>query len=249
MSGHSKWAQIKRKKARTDVQRGKIFTKLIREIAVAARLGGGDSDNNPRLKSAIAHARASNMPMDNIERAIKKGTGELPGVSYEEVQYEGYGQGGVAIIVDTMTDNRNRTTSDLRHIFTKHGGSLGSPGCVGWIFETKGLIEVAKDKVDEDTLISAGLEAGCEDVKSGDSNYELICDPHHFESAKGAIASEGIEWEHAEIQKVPKNSVRVEGKEAIQVLKLVEELEEHDDVQKVYSNFDIPDEVIEKVST
>jgi len=249
MSGHSKWAQIKRKKGRTDVQRGKVFTRLIREISVAARLGGGDPEHNVRLKSAIAHARASNMPMDNVERAIKKGTGELPGVNYEEVQYEGYGQGGVAIIVETMTDNRNRTTSDLRHIFTKHGGSLGAPGCVGWIFETKGVIEVAKDKADEDTLISAGLEAGCEDVKSGDSGYELICGPHDFESAKNAVASAGIEWDLAEIQKVPKTFVKVDGKEAIHVLRLVEELEEQEDVQKVYSNFDIPDEVIQKVST
>lgn len=249
MSGHSKWAQIKRKKSKTDAQRGKLFTKLIREISVAARLSGGDPDNNPRLKSAIAHARGSNMPMDNIERAIKKGTGELPGVHYEEVQYEGYGQGGVAIIVDVMTDNRNRTTSDLRHILTKHGGSLGVPGCVGWMFETKGFIEVAKDKVDEDTLIGAGLEAGCDDIRSGDANYELICEPHSFESAKSVLTSKGIEWEHAEVQKVPKNLVKVEGKEAIRVLKLVEELEEHDDVQNVYANFDIPDEVMEKVST
>lgn len=249
MSGHSKWAQIKRKKSRTDAQRGKLFTKLIKEITVAARLGGGDPDSNSRLKSAIAHARASNMPLENIERAIKRGTGELPGVQYEEVQYEGYAQGGVAIIVDVMTDNRNRTTSELRHIFTKHGGSLGAPGCVEWMFDTKGVIEVAKDKIDEDTIISAGVEAGCEDVRSGDNNYELICEPNGFESAKSILSSKGIEWEHAEIQKMPKNSVKVEGKEAIQVLKLVEELEEHDDVQNVYANFDIPDEVMEKVST
>ena len=248
MSGHSKWAQIKRKKSKTDAQRGKLFTRLIREIAVAARLGGGDPDSNSRLKSAIGHARASNMPMDNIERAIKRGTGELPGVHYEEVQYEGYGQAGVAVIVDVMTDNRNRTTSELRHIFTKHGGSLGTPGCVGWMFEIKGVIEVPKAKIDEDTLIAVGLEAGCEDVRSGDGNYELICQPDTFESAKNELASKQIEWEHAEIQKVPKNLVKVERKQALQLLKLVEALEEQDDVQGVYSNFDIHDELIAEIS-
>ncbi len=248
MSGHSKWAQIKRKKSRTDAQRGKLFTKLIKEISVAARTGGGDPDANSRLKSAILHARASNMPMENIEKAIKRGTGELPGVHYEEVQYEGYGHGGVAIIVDTMTDNRNRTTSDLRHIFTKHRGHLGAPGCVGWMFEIKAVIEVSKDKVDEDTLISAGLEAGCDDIRSSASSFELICEPHDFEAVKSVITSKGVEWEHAEIQKVPKNSVKVEDKEAVQVLKLVEELEEHDDVQKVYANFDVPEELIEEIS-
>lgn len=248
MSGHSKWAKIKRKKSGTDAQRGKLFTRLIKEISVAARLGGGDTDSNSRLKSAIAHARASNMPMDNIDRAIKRGTGELPGVHYEEVQYEGYGQGGVAIIIDVMTDNRNRTTADLRRAFSKHGGSLGAPGCVGWMFETKGVIEISKEKSDEDTLISAGLEAGCEDVKSAESSYELICAPHDIESVKNQLSEQKIEWEHAEVQKIPKNSVRVEGKEAIQVLKLVEELEEHDDVQNVHANFDIPDEVIAQVS-
>ena len=248
MSGHSKWASIKRKKSKTDAQRGKLFTRLIREIAVAARLGGGDPDSNSRLKSAISHARASNMPMDNIERAIKRGTGELPGVHYEEVQYEGYGQSGVAIIVDVMTDNRNRTTSELRHIFTKHGGSLGTPGCVGWIFEMKGVIEVPKEKADEDTLIAVGLDAGCEDVRSGDGSYELICEPDALESAKNELTSKQIEWEHAEIQRLPKNFVKVEGKQALQVLKLVEELEEQDDVQSVHSNFDIPDELIAEIS-
>ncbi|KPJ49142.1 transcriptional regulator [candidate division TA06 bacterium DG_26] len=248
MSGHSKWAQIKRKKSKTDAQRGKVFTRLIRELTVAARMGGGDPDSNVRLKSAITHARASNMPVENIERAIRRGTGELPGVQYEEVQYEGYGQGGVAIIVDVMTDNRKRTTSDLRHIFTKHGGSLGAPGCVGWMFETRGIIEVSKEKADEDTLIGAGLEAGCDDVRPSGNTYELICQPENLESAKHALSAKGITWEHAEVQKYPKNVVKLESKEAAQVLRLVEELEEHDDVQNVYSNFDIPDEVLEQVS-
>jgi len=248
MAGHSKWAQIKRKKEKMDKRRGQIFTKLIREITVAAREGGGNPEFNPRLRLAIEHAKAHNMPWENIERAIKRGTGELPGVSYEEIRYEGYGPGGVAFIIETMTDNRNRTTSEIRHIFSKHGGHLGSTGCVAWMFQDKGFITVEKSKVDEDTIIEIALEAGAEDVKAEGDYYEIVTDPRSFHQVKTALEERGIPYESAELTKIPQNTVRLEGDQAIKILKLMEELEEHPDVQHVYANFDIPESVMMEVS-
>ena len=248
MSGHSKWSTIKHKKSAQDAKRGKLFTKLIREIMVAARLGGGDPEANPRLRSAIAAAKAANMPKDNIERAIKKGTGELEGEKYEEVVYEGYGPGGVAVMVEAMTDNRQRTVADVRHIFSKRGGSLGEPGSVAWMFEKKGLIVVEKSKVDEDTVMAAALDAGAEDLKEQDSEWEIYTAPEEFENVRAALEAAGIPMLSAQVSMVPKTVVEVsDQKTAEQVLKLMEALEESDDVQNVYANFDIPDEILQKV--
>jgi len=249
MSGHSKWSSIKHKKGVADARRGKIFTKLIREITVAARMGGGDPGGNPRLRAAIAAAKAENMPKENIERAIKKGTGELEGTAYEEASYEGYGPGGVAVLVDCLTDNRNRTVAEVKHLFERHGGSLGEPGCVAWLFEKKGLIVVEKDKVDEEKLLDVTLEAGAEDVREGDSEFEVITEPGDFESVKKAIEDEGISYSVAEISMVPKNTVRLDGKKAQQMLSLMQALEDNDDVSHVYANFDIPDDVMEALSS
>jgi len=249
MAGHSKWAQIKRKKAATDAKRGKIFTKLIREITVAARLGGGNPENNPRLRAAIAAARAENMPKENIERAIKRGTGELDGgVNYEEITYEGYGPGGVAVLIEAMTDNRNRTIAEIRRIFSRCNGNLGESGCVSWMFEKKGLIVVDKDKVDEDTLMEVALEAGAEDIKEGEREYEVITSPKDLEGVKKALADHGIEYQMAEITMYPQTVVKLEGKEAEQMLRLMEMLEDNDDVQRVYANFDIPEKAMEQLS-
>jgi YebC/PmpR family DNA-binding regulatory protein len=248
MSGHSKWSTIKHKKAAADAKRGKIFTKLIKEITIAAREGGGDPDTNPRLRTAISNAKDQNMPNDTIERGILRGTGQLPGVSYEEITYEGYGPNGVAIIVDVVTDNKNRSSSDLRFIFSKNGGNLGERGCVSWMFDKKGLIVVDKDKANEDELIMISLEANAEDVKSTDDSFEIITSPEDFESVKNAISEAGIETTMAEITMIPQSTVSLEGKEAIQLLKIMESLEEHDDVQNVYSNFDIPDDIIEQAA-
>jgi YebC/PmpR family DNA-binding regulatory protein len=247
MSGHSKWSTIKHKKAAQDAKRGAIFTKVIKELTVAARLGGGDPDMNPRLRTAVLKAKAVNMPQDTIQRAIMKGTGELPGVSYEEVTYEGYGPGGVAMIVTALTDNRNRTVAEIRKIFSKNGGNLGESGCVAWMFQKKGLIVVDKDKVDEDELLAIALEAGAEDVRSGDAIYEVITGVEHFEPVKQAIVAKGVEPASAEISLIPQSTVRLEGNQARQLLKLMDELEEHDDVQNVYANFDIPEEVMAEV--
>ncbi|HQA03345.1 MAG TPA: YebC/PmpR family DNA-binding transcriptional regulator [Thermodesulfovibrio thiophilus] len=248
MAGHSKWAQIKHRKAHVDAKKGKIFTKLVKEISVAARLGGGDPEKNPRLRVAIDKAREVNMPMDNIKRAIMKGTGELAGTSYEEVVYEGYGPGGVALLIEAMTDNKNRTVSDIRHILTKHGGSIGESGCVSWIFDKKGYILIDKKAVDEDTLISLALEAGAEDVKNDptEDNYEIIMSPEDLNTVKSHIEASGISVSLAEVTMLPKNYVSVEGDVADQMLKLIDALEEHDDVQNVYANFDIPDEAMNK---
>jgi len=249
MAGHSKWAQIKRKKAATDAKRGKIFTKLIREITVAARLGGGNPENNPRLRAAIAAARAENMPKENIERAIKRGTGELDGgVNYEEITYEGYGPGGVAVLIEAMTDNRNRTIAEIRRIFSRCNGNLGESGCVSWMFEKKGLIVVDKGKVDEDTLMEVALEAGAEDIKEGEREYEVITSPKDFEEVKKALADRGIEYQMAEVTMYPQTVVKLEGKEAEQMLRLMEMLEDNDDVQRVYANFDIPEKAMEQLS-
>ncbi|MDI3543492.1 MAG: hypothetical protein PWP57_1097 [Candidatus Atribacteria bacterium] len=247
MSGHSKWAQIKHKKAKTDLARGKAFSKLIRLITVAARQGGGNPENNARLRIAIQKAKEMNMPQDNIEKAIKKGTGELEGVTYEEITYEGYGPGGVAILVEALTDNRNRTTAELRHIFSRHGGALGESGSVAWIFERKGFISFDKEKVDEEKLMSVAIEAGAEDLKEGESTVDVITPPSDFDQVKEAIENAGLSYDLAQITMLPKTMVNVEGKTAQQVLDLIDALEEHDDVQEVYSNFEVADEVLESL--
>jgi YebC/PmpR family DNA-binding regulatory protein len=249
MSGHSKWAQIKHKKAVVDVKRGKIFSKIAKEIAVAARLGGGDPDGNPRLRTVLENAREVNMPGENIKRAIMKGTGELPGVSYEESIYEGYGPGGTAILLEVLTDNKNRTVPEIRHIMTKNGGNLGEAGCVAWMFEKKGYILVEKTKNDEDSLMSAALEAGAEDMKNdpGEDSYEIITAPEDVNKVKAALEAAGIPVSLAEITMLPKSYVALDGKSAEQIIRLVDALEDHEDIQNVYTNFDIPDEVMAKV--
>lgn len=245
MSGHNKWSSIKHKKGAADAKRGRIFTRLIKEITVAARLGGGDPDGNPRLRSAIATAKAENMPKENIERGIKKGTGELEGVVYEEASYDGYGPGGVAVLVDCLTDNKNRAVADIKHLFDRHGGNLGEPGCVTWIFEQKGLIVLDKDKVEEEQLLELVLEAGAEDVKEQENEFDVITDPPDFETVKKAIDDAGLPCSFAEVTMIPKNTVQLEGKKAQQMLNLMQALEEVDDVNNVYANFDISDEVME----
>lgn len=248
MSGHSKWSTIKHKKAALDAKRGKAFSKIIKEVTVAARIGGGDLAANPRLRSAIAVAKAENMPKDNIERAIKKGTGELEGANYEEVTYEGYGPGGVAILVETISDNRQRTVADVRHLFAKKGGSLGEPGSVAWIFEKKGLIVVEKDKADEEILMTIALEANAEDIQEQEFEWEVYTAPESFEDVKSALESNNIPVLTAEITMLPGNTVSIEDeKQASQLLILMEDLEENSDVQNVYANFDIPDKILEKV--
>jgi len=250
MSGHSKWATIKRKKGKLDAERGKLFTRAIKEITIAARDGGGDQDGNPRLRTAVLAAKAVNMPADNIKRAIQKGTGELPGVSYEEHTYEGYGPGGVALFLEVLTDNKNRTTSEIRHLLTKHGGNMGESGCVAWMFEQKGLITVEKSKVEEDRLIELVLDAGADDVDSEDTEaFEIYTPPSQFYAVQKALESAGIPMSSAEMSRIPQNTVDVTTeKEAEQVLRLMELIEEHDDVQKVWANFDIPTELIEKLN-
>lgn len=249
MSGHSKWSTIKRKKGAIDAKRGKIFTKLIKEITVAARMGGGDIEANPRLRSAVLSAKSENMPKDNIERAIKKGTGGLEGVSYEEILYEGYGPGGVAVLVETMTDNKNRTVADVRHYFSKSGGNLGESGCVGWMFDKKGVITVDKETISEEKLLEMALEAGAEDVVEEDSTFQIITSPEDFNEVTESLEKAGVQHLEASISMVPKNSVDVaEEKTARSLMKLLENLEDHDDVQKVHANFDIPDELMEALS-
>ena len=248
MSGHSKWSSIKHKKGAADAKRGKTFTKLIKEITVAARMGGGDPEGNPRLRTAIAAAKAENMPKENIERGIKKGSGELEGVSYEEASYDGYGPGGAAVLVDCLTDNKNRSVADIKHIFERHGGNLGEPGCVTWIFEQRGLIVFEKDKVDEEQLIDLALEAGAEDVKEEETEFEVVTAPSNFETVKKAIDDAGFPYTLAEVTKIPKNTVKIEGKKAQQMINLMQAIEDHDDVSHVYSNFDIADDVMEAMS-
>lgn len=248
MSGHSKWSTIKRKKGAADAKRGKTFTKIIREIMVAARTGGGDINANPRLRTAVLAAKAENMPKENIERAIKKGTGELEGVHYEDLIYEGYGPGGVAMMLEVLTDNKNRTVADVRHIFSKHNGNLGEAGCVSWIFGKKGLILIDKIGADEDRLIEVALDAGASDVKDTGRDFEVTTDPANFEGVKKAVEEAGFKTNYAEVTMVPQSTVRLTGKEAEQMLKLMEGLEDSDDVQKVYANFDIADEEMERLS-
>jgi YebC/PmpR family DNA-binding regulatory protein len=245
MSGHSKWSSIKHKKGAADAKRGRIFTKLIKEITVAARMGGGDIDGNPRLRSAVLAAKAENMPKDNIERAIKKGTGELEGVSYDEIIYEGYGPGGVAMLVECLTDNKNRTVAEVKYIFDRHGGSLGAPGCVAWIFENKGVITFDGAGFEEEQLMEIALDAGAEDVKGEDGMFEVLTSPTDYEAVKKAFDDKKMVYKQAELTKVPKNTVKLEGKKAEQMLNIMEAFEDCDDVNHVYANFDIPDEVME----
>ena len=239
MSGHSKWASIKHRKAKVDAQRGKLFSRLNREVMVAAKSGGGNPDANPRLRQAIQTAREASMPSANIERAVKKGTGELPGVTYEECVYEGYGPGGVAILVEVMTDNKNRSTSELRKIFSKYNGNMGQAGCVAWIFEKKGMILVEKEKVPEDKLMEIVIENNGEDLKSEGDTYEITTSVENFSKVKDAISSQGIPLTLAKLTMLPKSSVQVEEHDAESLLKLMDELESHDDVQNTYANFDI----------
>ncbi len=248
MSGHSKWSTIKRKKGALDAKRGKIFTKLIKEITIAARLGGGDPDGNPRLRTAIQTAKGANMPQDNITRAIAKGTGDLEGVNYEECAYEGYGPNGVAILISVLTDNRNRTGAEIRHILTKNNGTMAEPNAVAWNFEKKGLFLVLQESVDEETLMELALEAGAEDFESTDDLFEIHTSPDAFETVREALEQSGIPTESAELAMLPKSTVKLEGKEADQMLRLMEALEDNDDVQNVYANFDISEEQMAEAS-
>lgn len=248
MSGHSKWASIKHKKGAVDAKRGKVFTKLIKEITVATRMGGKDPEANARLRAAIAAAKAENMPKENIERGIKKGTGELEGSTYEEATYEGYGPGGVAVLVEVLTDNKNRAVAEVRHVFERHGGSLGAAGCVAWMFSQKGLIVLPKDQTDEEKLFEVALEAGAEDIKEEEEEFEVITEPSLFEQVKTAVEGTGLTYALAEITMIPQTTTTLEGKNAQQMLTLMELLEDNDDVNHVYANFDIPDEVMEAIS-
>ncbi len=247
MGGHSHWATIKRHKSAQDAKRGKVFTRIIRELTIAAR-SGGDPDGNPRLRLAVAKAKEANMPGDTMKKAIQRGTGELPGVTYEEFQLEGYGPGGTAVLLEITSDNRNRTVAEIRSLFTKNHGNMAEAGAVSWQFHKKGLITIEKGKVEEDALLSLALEAGAEDVKVGDQSYEVITDPHHFEAVKKALVDAKIDTTLAEITYIPQNTIRLEEKPAEQMLKLMEVMDEHEDVQKVHANFDIPDEVMEKMA-
>ena len=248
MSGHSRWSQIKRKKGKTDVQRGKLFSKILREITVAARNGGGDPKANMRLKAAMESAKEANMPQDNMKRAIQKGTGELPGESYEEVTYEGYAPGGVAILVQVLTDNRNRTGPELRHAFEKFGGNMGSSGAVAWMFERKGIIQVDAAKIGEDDLLGKALDAGATDMRQVEKAFEITTAPAEMDTVRDALQRAGVPVLEGQVSFVPQSTVRVEGKDATAVVRLVEAFEELDDVQSVYANYDIPDEVLEAIS-
>lgn len=249
MSGHSKWSTIKRKKGKLDAQRGAMFTKVIKEITVAARQGGGDPEANIRLRAAINSAKAINMPAENIKRAIQKGTGELPGAAYEEVYYEGYGPGGVAVLVHAQTDNKNRTVAEIRHIFSRHGGNLGEAGCVGWMFHKKGYITVDKDKANEEKLMDLAIESGASDFAAEDSQiYEIFTEYNDLEKVRAALESNGVPIATAEITMIPQTNVKIEGKDAEQMIKLFEALNEHDDIQKVYANFDIDEKLLEQLS-
>jgi YebC/PmpR family DNA-binding regulatory protein len=245
MSGHSKWHTIKHKKGAADAKRGKVFTRIIKELTVAARSGGGDPDMNPRLRTIIADAKAANMPAENIKRAIRRGTGEEPGMTYEEVTYEGYGPGGAALIVEVMTDNRNRTVGELRHMLSKHGGNLGETNSVAWMFEKKGYVVVAKEKADEEQLMAVALEAGADDLRDDGDSWEVLSAPDAYPSVLEAVKGLGVEPDAAEITMLPQNYVKLEGKEANQMVKLMTALDDHDDVNKVYSNFDIEEKEIE----
>lgn len=248
MSGHSKWSSIKHKKAAVDARRGKAFTRVIKEITVAARMGGGDAAANPRLRMAVANAKAVNMPNDNVQRAIKKGTGELEGVTLEEVTYEGYGPGGVAVMVEILTDNKKRTVADIRSIFNKNNGNLGETNCVSWLFDKKGLIILEEVQIDEDELLGIVLDAGAEDLKRDGSVYEIITAPEDLESVRQAIETHSLAYASAEISMLPQTTVQLEGKPAQQMLRMMDALEDHDDIQKSFANFDIPDAVMAELN-
>ncbi len=248
MSGHSKWASIKHKKSATDAKRGKIFTKLIKEISVAARMGGGDEETNSRLRKAVSDAKAANMPSSNIERAILKGTGQLEGINYEEYSFEGYGPGGVAILIEALSDNNNRTVSEIRHIFSKNGGNMGESGCVAWMFKRKGYFVVEKSTISEDKLMDIVLEAEAEDIKEDGSNYEVITSPENYEVVDKALKDNNIEIAASSLSMIPQTYVKIEGKKAQQCMKLIEALEDHDDAQYVWANFDIDEEEIAEFS-
>jgi YebC/PmpR family DNA-binding regulatory protein len=249
MSGHSKWSTIKRKKGAADAKRGKVFTKIIKEISLAARIGGGDPEGNPRLRQAVLAAKAENMPKDNIERAIKKGAGAGEGgVNYEEVTYEGYGPGGVAVLVEVMTDNKNRTVAEVRHIFSKHGGNLGENGCVAWIFEKKGTFTFNKKDVSEDRLMEIVLDAGAQDLRELENEFEVLTDPMEFEAVREKLDAEKMKYAAAEVTMVPKTTVDLDEQKAVQMMKFLERMEDNDDVQHVYANFNISDEIMERLS-
>ena len=249
MSGHSKWHSIRHKKGATDAKRGKIFSRLNKELMVAARMGGGDPSANPRLRQAIAAAKSENMPKDNIERAIKKGTGELEGINYEEYMYEGYAPGGVALLIEVMTDNKNRAAADIRYVFNKRGGSLGEAGCVAWMFEKKGLIIFEQNQVAEDEVLEVALEAGADDVITTEDQYEVHTELAAFESVKQAFDDQELRYTMAEITMMPQNTVEIDDESmAVQVLNLMEAIEDADDVQKVYANFDIPDKILQRIT-
>jgi len=245
MSGHSKWHSIKHKKGAADAKRGKIFTRIIKELTVAARAGGGDADSNPRLRTIIAEAKASNMPADNIKRAIRRGTGEEPGVSYDEITYEAYGPGGAAMIIDVLTDNKNRAVGEIRHILTKHGGNLAEANAVAWMFSKRGYIVVPKSKAKEEDLMAAALEAGADDLRDDEDNWEVLSAPDLFPQVLDAVKKLGIEPDAAEVSMLPQNYLKLEGKQAQQMVKLMESLEDHEDVRHVWSNFDIEEKEIE----
>ncbi len=245
MSGHNKWSTIKHKKGKADAARGKVFTKLIKEITVAARMGGSDPTGNPRLRTALDAARVANMPKDNIDRAIKKGTGELEGVIYEEIVYEGYGPSGVAVLLECMTDNKNRTVPELRKIFSKFGGNLGESGCVGWMFDSKGVITINREGVDGDLILEHALEAGAEDVKESDEEFEVITSMEDFETVKAALEGAGLAFESAELTRIPQTTINLTGKHAEQMLRMMDTLDDHDDVQNVYANYEIDDAELE----
>lgn len=248
MSGHSKWSTIKHKKGAADAKRGKIFSKLIKEITVAARMGGGDPEANSRLRHALINARTQNMPKDTYERAVKKGAGGLEGVNYEEIVYEGYGPGGVAVLVECMTDNRNRTIAEVRHAFGKAGGNVGTSGCVAWMFDKKGLITINKKDATEETLMEVALEAGAEDIKDEDDSFDIIMDPSDFDAVKDAIDAANIKFEAAEITMIPQTLTELKGAEAEQMIKFMDVLDDLDDVQKFYSNADISDETLDAMA-
>lgn len=248
MSGHSKWKTNKGKKMAADAKKGAAYTKLIKEITIAAREGGGNPDTNAKLRAVIAKAKEANMPSDNVKTAIQRGTGELPGVVYESINYEGYGPGGVAIMIEALTDNKNRTTAEIRNIMSKKGGNIAGAGSVSWMFTKKGYFLIDKSQASEDDLMSIVLEAGAEDMKSDDKNYEVTTSAQNFEKVKQAIQDKGIKWQDAEVTMIPSSSVKLTGNDARQILALVDALEDHDDVQQVYANFDIPDEIIEQLA-
>ncbi|MEE2991982.1 MAG: YebC/PmpR family DNA-binding transcriptional regulator [Gemmatimonadota bacterium] len=248
MSGHSKWSTIKRKKEKNDAQRGRIFTKLVKEITIAAREGGGNVNVNARLRTAVLTSRAENVPQANIDRAIARGTGELEGIMYEELTYEGYGPAGVAVLIEAVTDNKNRTTPEIRHAFSKNGGNIGDTGCVAWMFDQKGLIVVNKEGQDEDEIMMIALDAGAEDIQDEGDTFDVFTSPSEFESVRSQLIENGIEPMRAEISRIPQSTVAIEGQEAEQLLRLLEVLEEHDDVQNVYANFDMDDKVLEEMN-